>query len=435
MEKGGAATRGTIVLATVKGDVHDIGKNLVEIILSNNGYRVVNLGIKVPPEELIAAYHEHKPDAIGLSGLLVKSAQQMVVTAQDLKAPASRSRSSSAAPPSPGSSRRPGSPPSTRRSRSTPRTRWRASTSPTSSSRRRPGRARRARPREQAALVAAPGAGAGAGAGARDRAGGVPGVAVPVPARPRPPCPARRAARSHLPVPEPPDALRQAPRACADSSLACWPTATPRPASSTRSWKSSARTRPDAGFSALTASTAGSARPPRGHGCLFDPRRARGGASPSRGSRTASASACRLRAGRRGRLRRAFAVTCGGGVRERGSAWKDRASTCAPMPCRRWPSSARRPSPRCSTPAADPVGLSGSARAHHRREAQGPLSRDPRVVRLPGVPEARRPGRRSRLLEPETIGVTLTEGFMMDPEASVSALVFHHPAAKYFKAD
>ena len=74
-----------MVLATVKGDVHDIGKNLVEIILGNNGYRIVNLGIKVPPEELIAAYHAHRPDAIGLSGLLVKSAQQMVVTAQDLK--------------------------------------------------------------------------------------------------------------------------------------------------------------------------------------------------------------------------------------------------------------------------------------------------------------------------------------------------------------
>jgi 5-methyltetrahydrofolate--homocysteine methyltransferase len=73
------------VLATVKGDVHDIGKNLVEIILKNNGYRVINLGIKVPPEDLITACHTHKPDALGLSGLLVKSAQQMVVTAQDLR--------------------------------------------------------------------------------------------------------------------------------------------------------------------------------------------------------------------------------------------------------------------------------------------------------------------------------------------------------------
>jgi len=84
MEKSESSSRGRIVLATVKGDVHDIGKNLVEIILGNNGYEVVNLGIKVPPEDLIEAYRRHKPDAIGLSGLLVKSAQQMVITAKDL---------------------------------------------------------------------------------------------------------------------------------------------------------------------------------------------------------------------------------------------------------------------------------------------------------------------------------------------------------------
>ena len=85
MEKTDGGLKGTVILATVKGDVHDIGKNLVEIILSNNGYRVVNLGIKVAPETLIQAVHEHQPDIVGLSGLLVKSAQQMVVTAQDLK--------------------------------------------------------------------------------------------------------------------------------------------------------------------------------------------------------------------------------------------------------------------------------------------------------------------------------------------------------------
>ena len=85
MEKADTAKRGKVVLATVKGDVHDIGKNLVEIILKNNGFDVVNLGIKVPPEELIKAYQDHRPDAIGLSGLLVKSAQQMVITANDLK--------------------------------------------------------------------------------------------------------------------------------------------------------------------------------------------------------------------------------------------------------------------------------------------------------------------------------------------------------------
>ena len=85
MEKSDTAKRGKVVLATVKGDVHDIGKNLVEIIFKNNGYDVINLGIKVPPEDLIAAFKKHQPDAIGLSGLLVKSAQQMVITASDLR--------------------------------------------------------------------------------------------------------------------------------------------------------------------------------------------------------------------------------------------------------------------------------------------------------------------------------------------------------------
>ncbi|MDQ0873183.1 5-methyltetrahydrofolate--homocysteine methyltransferase [Paenibacillus sp. V4I3] len=85
MEKDESAVKGKIILATVKGDVHDIGKNLVEIILSNNGYQIVNLGIKVPPEQIIEAYRKEQPDAIGLSGLLVKSAQQMVITAQDLR--------------------------------------------------------------------------------------------------------------------------------------------------------------------------------------------------------------------------------------------------------------------------------------------------------------------------------------------------------------
>ena len=82
----GASSKGKVLLATVKGDVHDIGKNLVDIIFSNNGYTVVNLGIKVPPERLVEAFKEHAPDVIGLSGLLVKSAHQMVATAEELAA-------------------------------------------------------------------------------------------------------------------------------------------------------------------------------------------------------------------------------------------------------------------------------------------------------------------------------------------------------------
>ncbi|HET6191172.1 MAG TPA: methionine synthase [Trebonia sp.] len=73
MEKSADGGRGTIVLATVRGDVHDIGKNLVDIILSNNGYDVVNIGIKQPISSIIAAAEEHRADVIGMSGLLVKS--------------------------------------------------------------------------------------------------------------------------------------------------------------------------------------------------------------------------------------------------------------------------------------------------------------------------------------------------------------------------
>jgi 5-methyltetrahydrofolate--homocysteine methyltransferase len=73
MDKADTTAKGTMVLATVKGDVHDIGKNLVDIILTNNGYRVINLGIKVPVDTMLKAAEEHHADAIGMSGLLVKS--------------------------------------------------------------------------------------------------------------------------------------------------------------------------------------------------------------------------------------------------------------------------------------------------------------------------------------------------------------------------
>src|ERR1039458_3682067 len=84
-KKTGAHEKGTIVLATVKGDVHDIGKNLVDIILSNNGFKVVNLGIKQPGDTIIRSAQEHQADAIGLSGLLVKSTLEMKYVIQDLE--------------------------------------------------------------------------------------------------------------------------------------------------------------------------------------------------------------------------------------------------------------------------------------------------------------------------------------------------------------
>ncbi len=85
MEKKAGSQKGTIVLATVKGDVHDIGKNLVDIILSNNGFKVVNLGIKQPGDTIIRSAQEHEADAIGLSGLLVKSTLEMKYVIQDLE--------------------------------------------------------------------------------------------------------------------------------------------------------------------------------------------------------------------------------------------------------------------------------------------------------------------------------------------------------------
>jgi len=73
MDKVEGSNKGVFLIATVKGDVHDIGKNLVDIILSNNGYKVVNIGIKQPVDNIIKAYEEHKADCIAMSGLLVKS--------------------------------------------------------------------------------------------------------------------------------------------------------------------------------------------------------------------------------------------------------------------------------------------------------------------------------------------------------------------------
>ncbi|MER7313219.1 MULTISPECIES: methionine synthase [Streptomyces] len=84
MEKTDDEGKGTIVLATVRGDVHDIGKNLVDIILSNNGYTVVNLGIKQPVSAILDAAEEHKADVIGMSGLLVKSTVIMKENLEEL---------------------------------------------------------------------------------------------------------------------------------------------------------------------------------------------------------------------------------------------------------------------------------------------------------------------------------------------------------------
>ncbi len=86
LEPSETASKGVLLLATVKGDVHDIGKNLVEMVISNNGYRVVDLGINVDTRTMIDAIRMHKPDALGLSGLLVRSAHQMQAVTRELAA-------------------------------------------------------------------------------------------------------------------------------------------------------------------------------------------------------------------------------------------------------------------------------------------------------------------------------------------------------------
>jgi len=86
MEKVEGQTKGRIVLATVKGDVHDIGKNLVDIILTNNGYTVFNLGIKQPVADIMKAAIEKKADAVGMSGLLVKSVAVMRENLEEMNA-------------------------------------------------------------------------------------------------------------------------------------------------------------------------------------------------------------------------------------------------------------------------------------------------------------------------------------------------------------
>ncbi len=404
MEKAESATRGSIVLATVKGDVHDIGKNLVEIIWKNNGYRVINLGIKVPPEDLIAAYQSHKPDAFGLSGLLVKSAQQMVVTAQDLRSAgidiplfvggAALTRKFTAtriAPEYPGSTiyakdAMDGLDLANRLFGATTRDALLAEVTAQQEALRAgsesiaeaPGRPQR------------PGRAVGrlahrAGAG---------------PARPRPACPARRAALPRLPLPEPPDAARQASRAQGRGDAA--------PRGGRRQGGGAARhgVRPPArgggpGVAArrwplpLLRSQRGGRRPraprgrPRGRPLpLPAPARGRAALSrrlrPSRGERGA---------GLRGDLR--------GDVRHRRSPSRRGVEGRGPVS-----PLARAPGPRhrerrglrgdVARAAPHAVGLPRSPRHLDGRPPQGALSRPARLAGLPRLSGARRPAHHLR---------------------------------------
>src|SRR5437867_1496362 len=441
MEKAGAATRGTIVLATVKGDVHDIGKNLVEIILSNNGYRVINLGIKVPPEELIAAYHTHKPDAFGLSGLLVKSAQQMVVTAQDLRAASidlplfvggaalTRKFTATRIAPEYGGL--------TLYARDAMEGLDLANQ--LFSAVTRDGLVERVRA-EQAALAVGTATG---GEGARP---------VQAPERPR-------ARLERIPVPTPPDLeshlLRDVPlthiypylnlqmlygkhlglRGLVERLLAS------RDPKALELHETIERLKHDAVTERLL----------RAHGVyrwyraraagdaviVFDP----AGRELARfefprqtdGERLCLADYVRNDVDDSIAL---FAVTCGEGVRELAARWKDRgeyvrshALGALAIECAEAFAEMLHARLRTLWGFPDPPDLAISEKLKGRY----------RGIRVsfgyPACPNLADQQTLFRLLEPATIGLDLTEGFMMDPEASVSALVFHHPAAKYFKAE
>ncbi|MGH7324654.1 MAG: methionine synthase [Candidatus Rokuibacteriota bacterium] len=439
MEKAEAATRGTFVLATVKGDVHDIGKNLVEIILSNNGYRVVNLGIKVPPETLIAACREVKPDAIGLSGLLVKSAQQMVVTAQDFRAAgidiplfvggAALTKKFTATRIAPEHA---GLTVYARDAMDGLELANRLFSAPT-----REALIERVR-REFAALAADV------------------GEAAPAPAEALPPA---RVYLSRVEPPRPPDlephVLRDVPlghlypylnlqmlygkhlglRGLVSRLLE---TGDPK-----------AREIHEA-IEALKAEAISDGLL-RAHGIYRWVRaRAAGDALAildAAGAEIARFVFPRQPAGERLCLSdyvrdeaddfvAMFVVTCGGGVRERAEALKIRgeyfkshalqalaiegAEAFAEMLHARLRTLWGFPDPPDLT-----IGDKLKGRYRGIRVSFG----------YPACPNLADQATLWRLLRPEQIGVTLTEGFMMDPEASVSAVVFHHPQAKYFKAE
>ncbi len=440
LEKAESSTRGTIVLATVKGDVHDIGKNLVEIIFSNNGYRIVNLGIKVPPEELIAAYRTHKPDAFGLSGLLVKSAQQMVVTAQDLRAAgidiplfvggAALTKKFTA-------------------------TRIAAEyggltlyakdamdgldlANQLFSAVTREPLAERVR-REQAALAA----------------GAEPGATVT--AAPVSPTPRARIERAT--VPPAPDlerhVLRDVPlmhvypylnlqmlygkhlglRGIVERLLASGDPKALELHEIVEDLKRDAAA--DGLFSAHGVYQWYRARAAGDAVTLFDPsgRELAHFAFPRQRDGEHLCLADYLRDDEDDYLA-LFAVTCGAGVRDLAGRWKDQgeyvrshALQALAIECAEAFAEMLHARLRTLWGFPDPPELAMSERLRGRY----------RGIRVsfgyPACPNLGDQATLFRLLAPEGIGLSLTEGFMMDPEASVSAVVFHHPAAKYFKAE
>src|SRR6266511_879446 len=444
MEKDESASRGTVVLATVKGDVHDIGKNLVEIILKNNGYRIVNLGIKVPPEDLIAAYHTHKPDAFGLSGLLVKSAQQMVVTAQDLRAAgievplfvggAALTRKFTATR----ISVEYGGPTLYARDAMEGLDLANRLFSATT----RDGLLEQVRAEQDALRAPAGGGDAGPAASAR-------------------PGPLRSTVSRTVPVPPPPDlelhVLRNVPlgriypylnlqmllgkhmgvKGSVLRLLAAGDAKAREVNDALEELKREAAEqglmRADGLYRFYRAGAAGDDL------LLFEDgsevARFRFPRQPG-GERLRLTDYVRDAAGGDADYVALFAVTCGTGVRELAERWKDEGRylrshmlQALAIECAEGFAEMLHARLRTQWGFPDPpdMSLSDKFKAHYRgvRVSFG----------YPACPNLADQRALFDLLQPEQIGLVLTEGFMMDPEASVSALVFHHPEAKYFKAD
>jgi 5-methyltetrahydrofolate--homocysteine methyltransferase len=440
MAKTESATRGTLLLATVKGDVHDIGKNLVEIILGNNGYRIINLGIKVPPEELIAAWEAHKPDAIGLSGLLVKSAQQMVVTAQDLRAAgidvplfvggAALTRKFTATR----IATEYGGPTLYARDAMEGLDLANALFSPLS----RDALLERLR-REQASFAEGAATASGAPEAVASR---VVEASVPPATVPSPPDLAAHVLRDvplihvypylnlqmllgkHLGVRGSVARLLEDGDAKAQE-VAEQVEALKRAVVADRLFTADGIYR---WFRARSRGQTISLFGPSG-----DPAAAFTFPRQPRGEQLCLADYVRDDVDDYVAL---FAVTCGRGVRDRAEAWKERgdylrshALQALAIECAEAFAEMLHARLRTLWGFPDPPDMPVSEKLKARY----------RGIRVsfgyPACPDLADQATLFRLLEPEQIGLTLTDGFMMDPEASVSALVFHHPAAKYFRAD
>ena len=441
MEKSESAVKGKMLLATVKGDVHDIGKNLVEIILANNGYDVVNLGIKVAPEELIAAARKERPDFIGLSGLLVKSALQMVTTAADLKeagidvplvvggAALSKKFADTRIAPAYGG------PVLYAKEAMTGLDLANRLSDPTL----REELLRRTAEQQEAAMQAPARPAAPAGA---DGAG-------------------RSAVRADVPLPSPPDfaphILREIPlphvvpllnrqmlytkhlglTGAMEKLLAAGDAKANKVHEAVEALLAEAREgrliRPRALYRFFPAAAEGDDL------ILFDPD------TPDNeiirftfprqagGERLCLPDFVRpLASGERDSVA-LFVVTCGEGVREaaeqlkeRGDYLKSHLLQALALELAEATAEFVHKRIRDAWGITDPPGL--STRQLFNADYQG--------IRVsfgyPACPELGDQTQLFSLLRPEEIGVRLTEGFMMDPEASVSALVFHHPEGKYF---